>query len=80
MKWFWGKTKNQGHLRFHTSTIFKKPEAQPRLEQKHYAAREIAGMYGLQIWGVFLGCIEIGEYSREQSEWQPTLKGHQHDK
>lgn len=80
MKWFWGKTKNTGHFRFHISTLLQKPESQQRLEQKHYAVREINGMYGIQIWGVFLGCIAIGEHTREQSEWQPALKGPQHEK
>lgn len=79
MKWFWGKTKNTGHFRFHTSTLLQKPEASPRLKQKHYAVRKINGIYGLQIMGVFLGCIAIGKYTREQSEWQPALKGQQHD-
>lgn len=75
MKWFWGKTKNTGHFRFHTSTLLEKPEAQPRLEQKHYAVREITGMYGLQIRGVFLGFIKIGRYSNEQSDWKPVQGG-----
>ncbi len=68
---YWGEPANPGKMKFHTGTLLKKPEASPRMEQKHFATHEIIGLYGVQIGKSFIGRIALGQWGMEYSEWAP---------
>ena len=69
---YWGEPANPGKMKFHTGTMFKKPEASSRLQQHHYATHEIIGLYGFQIGKSFIGRIALGQWGMEYSGWEQS--------